>query len=194
MTDYKKSNNSAAENADSSTTLSFHQDDEPVFDYANFRFEDWIAFALFWLLAITVFSQFISRFIFAAPLGWTEEVARYQLICLGFMGACIGIRKNSHIFVALFHRWLPAKVSIRLYQIIATLNVLLIATLAYFAAQIMPQLHIHKMASLDVPISVLYGIVLASLLIMLGRSIQLLLNLLKQPNQLLEQSPSCNQD
>lgn len=159
----------------------FHHEDEDDFSYANYRIEDWIAFILFWALAITVFSQFLSRYVFSAPLGWTEEVARYQLVCLGFIGACIGIRNNSHIFVSLFHRWMPQSLSRLIYIGIAFFNVGFIATLAYFAWQIIPQLHIHKMASIPLPISFLYGAIFASLLIMLLRSGQFLIHLFNSP-------------
>lgn len=179
MNDYKKSNDSVV-----SEVSDFHHEDDEIFSYANYRIEDWVAFVLFWILALTVFSQFLSRYVFSAPLGWTEEVARYQLVCLGFIGACIGIRNNSHIFVSLFHRWMPLALSRVIYRVIAFFNVIFIASLAYFAWQIAPQLHIHKMASIPLPISVLYGAVFASLLVMLLRSSQFLIQLMKQPKML----------
>jgi len=155
---------------------------------AKLSLDDKIAIALFWCLALVLTAQVLSRYLLNAPLGWTEEVARYQLICLGFIGACMGIRRNTHIFVALFHRWLPQKVSVLLYQCIAVFNVCFITALAFFAWQIIPKLQIHKMASLDLPISALYGFIFASLLIMLFRSIQFLITLLKNPEYLSEPS------
>lgn len=189
MTDYKQSNNSKQEEPSL-----FHMEEEANFSYADYTWEDWIAFTIFWLLAFTVFSQFISRYIFSAPLGWTEELARYQLVSLGFIGACMGIRKNNHIFVALFHRYLPKRLSILLYKVIALFNVLFISILAYFAWQITPLLQIHKMASLNVPISVLYGIIFASLLIMTLRSGQFLFYVLTKPDFLLNQETTASCD
>lgn len=191
MTNYKTSTKSQTDKTtmpvdEQKTAPLFTESLKSSFDVNEYRFEDWIAFILFWLLALTVFSQFVSRFVFSAPLGWTEEIARYQLIGLGFIGACMGIRKNSHIFVALFHRWMPKGLSITLFQLISVFNVGFIALLTYFAWQIIPLLHIHKMASIDVPISVLYGFVFASLLIMLVRSILFLMKAIKQPSILIE--------
>lgn len=143
-------------------------DDQP--SMAEYKFEDWLAFILFWALAITVFSQFLSRYVLSSPLGWTEELARYQLVCLGFLGSCIGIRNNSHIFVMLFHQWMPKAWSHFMYKVIAVFNLIILMFLAYFAWLIIPLIHIHKMASLDVPVSVLYGAVLGSLVIMVIRS------------------------
>ena len=179
MNDYKTSNNSETDHVSD-----FHHEDDEVFCYADYRIEDWLAFVLFWALALTVFSQFISRYVFSAPLGWTEEVARYQLVCLGFIGSCVGIRNNSHIFVSLFHQWMPSTVSRVIYQLIGGFNVIFIGTLAYFRWQIIPLLHIHKMASIPLPISVLYGVIFASLLIMLLRSSQFLIQQFRQPHML----------
>lgn len=173
MTDYKTSSNPTELDA-----LDFDMEDNEPFSYADFRFEDWIAFVLFWLLAITLFSQFLSRYVFSSPLGWTEELARYQLVSLGFIGACMGVRKNTHIFVSLFHRWMPMSLSVNIYRFIAASNLLFLCALAYFAWQIIPLIDIHKMASLDVSVSVLYGVVLGGILIMIFRAVQHLISVL----------------
>ena len=185
MTDYKTSSSQQAtreaETAAENQVSAFHIEEDDSFSYADYKIEDWLAFILFWLLAITVFSQFLSRYVFSSPLGWTEELARYQLVCLGFIGSCIGIRNNSHIFVMLFHRWLPRQLSHNIYRVIAFVNLLFLATLAYFAWQIIPLISIHRMASLPVPVSVLYGIVLGCLCLMIFRSSQYLFNILSSP-------------
>src|SRR5258708_7702947 len=63
--------------------------------------EDWIAFVLFWALAIIVFLQFFTRYIMNDSLSWTEEIARYGLMWLAFIGGAVVTRKNSHIAVEL---------------------------------------------------------------------------------------------
>ncbi|MGJ8681492.1 TRAP transporter small permease [Paraglaciecola sp.] len=172
MTDYKTSNN-----PDEADALEFDIDDNEPFSYADFRIEDWVAFVLFWLLAITLFSQFLSRYVFSSPLGWTEELARYQLVTLGFIGACMGVRKNTHIFVSLFHRWMPKNLSTNIYRFIAVCNLVFLSSLAFFAWQIIPLIEIHKMASLDVSVSVLYSLVFGGLVLMIFRAIQHLIGM-----------------
>ena len=41
---------------------------------------------------------------------WTEEIARYLLIVVCFVGASMGVRRNTHIHVEFLYRWLPAPV------------------------------------------------------------------------------------
>ena len=81
----------------------FDVHDEPI-DLGIYRFEDWISFGFFWLLAGTVFLQFFTRYALNDSAGWTEEIARYLLICTVFIGAAVSVRKNNHIHVDFFYR------------------------------------------------------------------------------------------
>src|SRR5205823_11646107 len=59
--------------------------------------EDWLAFLVFWSLAFIVFLQFFTRYVLNDSLAWTEEIARYGLMWLTFIGGAVVTRKNSHI-------------------------------------------------------------------------------------------------
>ncbi len=63
--------------------------------------ENWIAFVLFWALAFIVFLQFFTRYVLNDSLAWTEEIARYGLMSLAFIGGAVVTRKKTHIAVEL---------------------------------------------------------------------------------------------
>src|SRR6201991_2917345 len=63
--------------------------------------EDWLAFAIFWSLAFIVFLQFFTRYVLNDSLAWTEEIARYGLMWVVFIGGAVVTRKNTHIAVEL---------------------------------------------------------------------------------------------
>lgn len=54
------------------------------------------------LLVTVVFLQVIFRFILNSPLAWTEELARYSLIWLTFLGAAYAMSSKAHIGMEFF--------------------------------------------------------------------------------------------
>ena len=61
--------------------------------------------AVFWGLAVVVFLQFFTRYVLNSSLGWTEEIARYLLIVVTFLGSAMAVRKRSHIAVEFCYRY-----------------------------------------------------------------------------------------
>src|SRR6266581_1490791 len=74
------------------------QDEEVVIEHHP---EDWLVFAIFWGLAFIVFLQFFTRYVLNDSLAWTEEIARYGLMWVVFIGGAMVTRRNSHIAVEL---------------------------------------------------------------------------------------------
>ena len=74
------------------------RDEEVVIEHHP---EDWLAFVLFWCLAFIVFLQFFTRYILNDSLSWTEEIARYGLMWVVFIGGAMVTRRNTHIAVEL---------------------------------------------------------------------------------------------
>lgn len=172
MSDFK---NSEGDETDVFSEL----DQEPEYSFSDYHVEDWVVLVVFTVLALTVFSQFFSRYVLGASLGWTEEVARYLLVCLGFLGSAMAVRKNTHIRVEFFVRMMPDYLA-RFCQIfVALFSCVFIAALLMFALQILPRIHIYEMASLPLPLSALYAVVAGSLVMMLIRSLVHLFSLRK---------------
>ena len=84
----------------------FHVADEEV-RLAIYGWEDWIVLAVFWILAVVVFYQVFTRYVLNDAAGWTEEIARYLLVAVTFLGGAMGVRRNTHIQVDFVYRFLP---------------------------------------------------------------------------------------
>jgi TRAP-type transport system small permease protein len=56
-----------------------------------------ICAAFFAAICFIVLYQVIARFVLKIPTPWTEELARYLLVLLTFLGACISIREETHL-------------------------------------------------------------------------------------------------
>ena len=84
----------------------FHAHDEAV-DLSGTTVEGWVALGIFWVLGVTVFYQFFTRYALNDSAAWTEEIARYLLIGVVFIGSAIGVARNTHIHVDFLYRFLP---------------------------------------------------------------------------------------
>jgi TRAP-type C4-dicarboxylate transport system permease small subunit len=153
----------------------FHVEDEVV-DLSATIAEGWAALGLFWLLALTVFYQFITRYVFNDSASWTEEIARYLLIAVVFVGATIGVAKNSQIQVDFFYRHMPVALGRWLSRAVDVLRVAFFAAAVVLTGEMMLKLGSNtRMTVVDAPMNLVYGIVLLGFAAMTFRSIQVAL-------------------
>ena len=106
---------------DASDPAPLFQDDE--IDLSDLRPDDAVVLVVFWILAFVVFLQFFTRYVLNNSLGWTEEIARFLLIAVTFIGAVMAVRKQSHIAVEFLYRWAPRplrRVAQTLIDLVAT--------------------------------------------------------------------------
>ena len=150
----------------------FHLQDEAV-DLSDTIAEGWVALGFFWLLALTVFYQFITRYVFNDSASWTEEIARYLLIAVVFVGATNGVAKNSQIQVDFFYRHMPAALGRWLSRAVDVLRVAFFASAVVLTGEMMLKLGSNtRMTVVDAPMNVVYGIVLLGFAAMTFRSLQ----------------------
>jgi len=136
--------------------------------------EDWLAFVLFWSLAFIVFLQFFSRYVLNDSFAWTEEIARYGLMWLTFIGGAVVTRRKSHIAVALLANVLspwPARRS--LLALIDFITLGFFWLLAYFSVTIVERMHYQRMTVFDLPMSLVYGGVALGCFLMLVRQVRI---------------------
>jgi TRAP-type C4-dicarboxylate transport system permease small subunit len=136
----------------------FHVVDEPI-DISHYRFEDWTAFAIFWVLAIVIFYQFFTRYALNDSASWTEEIARYLLIATVFVGAAVNVRKNNHIQVDFFYRFMPKWLSRGMSSFVDVMRMLFLGYCVWLTYLLMQKIGMQRMAIIDWPIGILYGFV-----------------------------------
>ena len=156
-------------------TDSFHvpvpdaDSDPPLSSYA---IEDWVAFAFFWALAVVVFLQFFTRYVLNDSLAWTEEIARYLLICCTFVGAAVAVRKNSHIFVEFFYVYLGPGVAFVLSTVVDLIVVVFYAIGIFLSWRVTEVMRFQPMVVIDWPLSTIYAVVVAGFAAMTLRALQ----------------------
>lgn len=58
---------------------------------------------------VLVLLQVFTRFVLDAPLSWTEELARYLMVWMGFLGAGIGLKYGLHMSLGILSDRLKGK-------------------------------------------------------------------------------------
>jgi TRAP-type C4-dicarboxylate transport system permease small subunit len=150
----------------------FHADDEEV-RLGGTPVEGWAALALFWALGLTVFYQFLTRYAFNDSAAWTEEIARYLLIGVVFVGAAVGVKRNNHIHVDFLYRYLPPSAGRVLATVVDVLRIAFFAATVGLTLQMMMRMGNYKMTIIDAPMNIVYGVCLAGFAAMLVRAVLL---------------------
>lgn len=145
------------------------EEDEIVIEHYP---EDWLAFIVFWALGGIVFLQFFTRYILNDSLAWTEEVARYGLMAVTFIGGAMVTRRNSHIAVALLPNFLPPWASRVVLAAVDLLTLAFLALLAYFSVLIVERMGMQRMTVFDISMSWVYGAISLGCFLMLVRQTQ----------------------
>jgi TRAP-type C4-dicarboxylate transport system permease small subunit len=169
-----------------SETGEVHIEDQPV-DLKSLHPEAWLAVGLLWLLGLTVFYQFFTRYVMNDSAAWTEEIARYLLIATVFIGACVGIAKNNHIQVDLLYRYLPPTASRWMSTAVDVVRIGFFGLAVVLTAQMMMRIGGNiRMTVIDLPMNVVYGVCLVAFAVMFLRSIQIALIHLRRGYSVLE--------
>ena len=148
----------------------FHAVDEEV-DLSGTPVEAWFALGFFWLLGATVFYQFFTRYVLNNSASWTEEIARYLLIAVVFTGATIGVAKNNHIQVDFFYKFMPAWLSKFMNHLVDIMRIAFFGAATVLTGQMMEKLGTYKMTIIDLPMNLVYGVVMAGFAAMFLRAI-----------------------
>ena len=163
----------------------FHAHDAPV-DLSHYTFEAWIAFAFFWLLAATIFYQFFTRYVLNDSASWTEEIARYLLICMVFVGISAAVRTSRHIHVDFLYRLVPPSVGRALSTLVDVIRILFFGYATVLTGQMMEKMTNYKMTIVDMPMNVVYAVCLFGFACSTIRAVQVAIEHWRQGYSILE--------
>ncbi len=153
----------------------FHAEDEAA-DLSGTAPEAWLALAFFWALGAVVLYQFGTRYLLNDSAAWTEEIARYLLIAVVFIGASIGVAKNHHIQVDFFYRYMPRRMGRVMSTLVDVARVLFLGSAVVLTLMMMNKLGSNsRMTLIDLPMNVVYGACMLGFAFMTLRAVQVAL-------------------
>lgn len=142
------------------------EQDSPI----EHHLDDWLAFLLFWGMAIVTFLQFFSRYVLNDSIAWTEEIDRYLLMWLTFIGSAVVFRRRTNIAVDILPYMLPEKAARILRAISDCITLAFVGALVVMSWSVMEKMKIQRMTVFDVSMSVVYAGIAFGCLLMFWRA------------------------
>lgn len=136
------------------------------------RIDDILAFLLFWALGGVTFLQFFTRYVLNDSVAWTEEIGRYLLMVLTFVGAAVVFRRRSNIAVTLFVDSLPGPFDRVVRFVVDVITVAFVALLVWFSWTVSQRMSIQRMTVIDMSMTVVYAGVGIGCVLMLWRALE----------------------
>ncbi len=149
----------------------FHVEDEKV-DISIYGWEDWVSFALFWMMAAVVFYQVFTRYILDDSAGWTEEIARYFLVAEEIVGASMSVRKNNHIQVDYFFRLMPPALGRVMSTLVDLVRCVFLGYATWLTWLLRQRIGGQPMAVIELPVGWVFSAMLFGFAVMFLRSLQ----------------------
>ena len=107
-------------------------------------------------ISIIIFVQVVSRYVFNNSLTWSEEVGRYVLIWITFLGASIGVKKYSHIGIDFLYEKLSVKNKTFLDFIIVSMGLFLAFLMLFYGWRLAYMVRFQKSSALLIPMIIPY--------------------------------------
>jgi TRAP-type C4-dicarboxylate transport system permease small subunit len=145
---------------------------EPGPDLSEYRIEDWATLGLFWFLGVVVFLQFFTRYALNDSLAWTEEIARYLLTCVAFLGGSLAVRRHTHIHVEFMYLYFPRGLARVLSPLVDFIRVAFFGYGTWLCWKVTLIMQTQPMVVVDWPMSIIYGICTLGFALMTLRAVQ----------------------
>ena len=136
---------------------------------------------VFWLLFGIVALQFFTRYVLNDSLAWTEEIARFFLIFLAFIGSITCIRRGSHIYLEFFYRYLPAAAIKPLSLFVEAVVAAFFGVAGWYGIGLAQRTSSQRMISVDLPKGIVYWVVVAACFAMAATALWNIVRLARRP-------------
>ncbi len=108
-------------------------------------------------ISLLIFIQVVFRYGFNHSIYWSEEVGRYTLIWITFIGASVGFKKKAHVGVDFLYKVFNRKVKLWLTFVSDIVIFVLAAILTVYGIKLALFVRMQTSAALLIPMSFPYS-------------------------------------
>ena len=124
-----------------------------------------LEFTLIFLLIVmtlTVFSQVIARYVFEAPLSWSEELARFVLMWLSMLSAAYAFKIKAHFALTIMVSRLSKNIQNMVAFFVQILVGIFFAIIFYYSIIFVNSVQGHTAPALQISMQVPYSSIIVS--------------------------------
>jgi len=89
--------------------------------------------------SVILFANVVARYVLNSGIPWADEVVRYQIVWMVFLGGSVAARKGIHIGIDIVVKMAPPKIGRFILLIIHAIGIFFCGVLVYFGAELTAQ-------------------------------------------------------
>jgi TRAP-type C4-dicarboxylate transport system permease small subunit len=129
-------------------------------------------------MTVVVFLQVLFRYVFDAPLDWSEELATFTFAWMALLGAGVGLKYNQHPSLDIFQSRFPPILQ-KIAQVLVNLAVMfMLIVLCIYGWKLTMVMRMQTMAALGYSVAFIYIILPISAIIMLFHVVARTINMI----------------
>lgn len=138
------------------------------------RVEFWFIVLACVAIVLLVFAGVLSRFIFAQPMAWSEELARYMFLWAALVGAASACRSGQHGGIPLLVDKFPRalKKAVELFIVVSMISVLAVLAWQSWGSTVQGIDSGQTSLASGVPIWLINGVALCAYVLAMLRTVQ----------------------
>ncbi len=123
------------------------------------RLEDIAVGAIILVATYVLFQGVVLRYVFNYAFPWTEEVVRYSIVWLVFLGGSIAARRGAHIAMDIVVVYLPPRAKLFLMGVATALTCLFTVVMTYYGVLLTWSIWNYHQLSLaaEIPMAIPYA-------------------------------------
>ncbi|MDR3221498.1 MAG: TRAP transporter small permease [Candidatus Accumulibacter sp.] len=114
--------------------------------------------ALFITMAVVLFVQTMARVI-GVSFFWAEELARYSMVWIVFLGSTVAVYQGSHTNIGVFVNLLPTAARRYMEALVSLACAAVIGTIAYTGITVFKVAMMGKSSAMQIPLGYVFGAV-----------------------------------
>ncbi len=127
-------------------------------------------------ISILIFIQVIFRYVFNHSIYWSEEVGRYLLIWITFIGASVGFKRKAHVGIDFLYEKLKGSIQKYITIIIEVFTILVSFVMFFYGIKLTIFVRMQLSPALFLPMSFPYSSIAIGGFLILIHSINFLID------------------